>query len=219
MKINEIFKSLQGESTYSGLPCTFIRLTGCNLRCDWCDTKYSYEEGSEFTATEIIKRIIEFDTYLVEFTGGEPLLQKDELLKVIYKILAKNNSKAKKRKILLETNGSISLDKIPESVIKIVDIKLASSNEGNSFDYDNLKFINHTDEIKFVVADEKDYKSMKKIIKEKKLNSICDNILVSKVANSNFSHAELADMIIKDNLQVRYQLQIHKFVWNDARGK
>jgi len=219
MKINEIFKSLQGESTYSGLPCTFVRLTGCNLRCDWCDTKYSYEEGYDLTIEEIVNKIESLDTEIIEFTGGEPLLQKDELLKVIYKIIAKNSNRNLKKKILLETNGSISLEKIPESVIKIVDIKLPSSNEGNSFDYNNLKLLNKTDEIKFVVSDKRDYNVMKSIIKEKKLNSISDNILVSKVSNSEFLHRDLADLIIKDSLNVRYQLQIHKFIWNDARGK
>ena len=219
MKINEIFKSLQGESTYSGFPCTFVRLTGCNLRCSWCDTKYSYEEGIELTVEEVVKKIESFDTEIIEFTGGEPLLQKDELLKVIYKIIAKNSEQKLKRKILLETNGSISLEKIPESVVKIVDIKLPSSNEGKSFDYNNLKLLNKTDEIKFVVSDKKDYNTMKSIIKEKKLNSICDNILVSKVSNSDFPHSDLTDLIIKDSLNVRYQLQIHKYIWNDARGK
>ena len=221
MKINEIFKSLQGESTYSGLPCTFVRLTGCNLRCTWCDTKYSYDEGYNLNTEEIVNKIEELSTDIVEFTGGEPLLQKDELLKVIYKLLAKNSTSVnnKKKIILLETNGSISLEKIPESVVKIVDIKLPSSKEGNSFDFKNLKFINKTDEIKFVIADRGDYEAMKIIINSKKLNLISDNILISKVADSNFSFSDLADLIIKDDLKVRFQLQVHKYIWNDARGK
>ena len=219
MKINEIFKSLQGESTHSGLPCTFVRLTGCNLRCDWCDTKYSYFEGTEYTIEEVVNKINILNTPLIEFTGGEPLLQKENLLKVIYKILAKNSENTVKKTILIETNGSISLENIPESVIKIVDIKLPSSGEYGSFNYDNLKLLSITDEIKFVVEDEKDYSVMKDIIKDKKLNHICSNILVSKVTNSNFSHSDLTDLILKDNLNVRYQLQIHKYIWNDARGK
>jgi 7-carboxy-7-deazaguanine synthase len=211
LKVNEIFESLQGESSYAGSPCLFIRLTGCNLRCTWCDTKYAYEEGKEIQCTEIIRIINSSKTDLIEFTGGEPLLHKEELVKVISGI---EGSKT----ILLETNGSISLKDIPERVIKIMDIKLAGSGEGKSFLIENLKYITKIDEIKFVLRDIFDYNEFREYYTKYQLGGKCV-ILVSKVKDSEITDREIAEMIIKDGLKVKYQIQLHKHIWNDERGR
>jgi len=211
LKVNEIFESLQGESSYAGSPCLFIRFSGCNLRCVWCDTKYAYEEGKEIQNDEIIRIINSSKTDLIEFTGGEPLLQKGELIKVISGI---DVSKT----ILLETNGSISLKNIPERVIKIMDIKLAGSGEGKSFLIENLIYITKIDEIKFVLRDIFDYNEFREYYTKHQLGGKCV-ILVSKVKDSEITDREIAEMIIKDGLKVKYQIQLHKHIWNDERGR
>lgn len=211
LKVNEIFESLQGESSYAGSPCLFIRLTGCNLRCTWCDTKYAYDDGKEIRCDEIIRLINSSKTDIVEFTGGEPLLQKEELINVIGGI---DNSKT----ILLETNGSVSLTDIPERVVKIVDIKLTGSGEGKSFLFENLKYLTKIDEIKFVLRDIFDYNEFKEYYKKYELGGKCV-ILVSKVKDSSITDREIAEMIIKDGLKVKYQIQLHKYIWNDERGR
>jgi len=212
MKIIEIFKSIQGESTYAGLPCTFIRLAGCNLRCSWCDTTYSFADGIELTIPEIVTQVKKLGCNLVEITGGEPLVQHDELLQLIEQLLSE------KYQILLETNGSLSLEKIPVAVCKIMDIKLPSSGMFDQFHYNNLNFLSSTDEIKFVVNDWLDYETMCKLIKEYSLDLKC-RLLLSKTAGSIMTHRELADRMLADSLPVRYQLQFHKIIWQDERGK
>jgi len=212
MKIVEIFKSIQGESTYAGLPCTFIRLSGCNLRCTWCDTTYSFLEGSDLTVSKIISQVETLGCNLVEITGGEPLVQSKELLELIEVLLSK------KYKILLETNGSLTLKDFPSSVCKIMDIKLPSSGMFEHFLYDNLNYLIQTDEIKFVVNDWLDYETMSKLIREHNLALKC-SLLLSKTSSSAMSHRELADRMLEDNLPVRYQLQFHKIIWQDERGK
>jgi len=211
MIVNEIFESLQGESSYAGLPCIFVRLTGCNLRCTWCDTKYAYTEGTEYGADEIADKMNSSKTVIVEFTGGEPLLQKEELVRLIELI---DPSKT----ILLETNGSISLKGIPERVVKIVDIKLNGSGEDGSFLKDNLDFIKKTDEIKFVLRDKNDYYEMKDHLLRYNLEEKC-SVLVSRVKDAELTDSEIADMILKDGLKVRYQIQLHKLIWGEERGK
>ncbi|MBN2789063.1 MAG: radical SAM protein [Candidatus Delongbacteria bacterium] len=212
MKVNEIFRSLQGESSYMGLPCTFVRLSGCNLRCSWCDTAYAYYEGEDHSAEELLKIIEKFNTNLIEFTGGEPLLQKDELIPLIEQLIAREY------KILLETNGSISLKNIPDEVVKIVDIKLHSSGESDSFLTENFKILTKKDEIKFVLSDFFDYNEMKDIIKKNNLETD-RSILVSRVFNSNISDEEFAEKILSDELNVRYQIQLHKLIWGDKKAK
>ena len=211
LKVNEIFESLQGESSYAGFPCLFIRLTGCNLRCSWCDTKYSYEEGKEMQADEIISLINSSKTGLIEFTGGEPLLQKEELIKVI-------NGIDSLKTILIETNGSISLRDIPERVVKIMDIKLSGSGEGKSFLVDNLNYLTKIDEIKFVLRDIYDYNEFMEYYTKYQLGEKCV-ILVSKVKDSVMTDREIAEMIIRDGLKVKYQIQLHKYIWNEERGR
>ncbi len=212
IKVNEIFKSLQGESSYMGLPCIFVRLTGCNLRCSWCDTQYAYDDGTEYTGEELLSIIEKFNVKLVEFTGGEPLLQKDELIPLIEHLLSENY------KILLETNGSISLKDIPNEVVKIVDVKLKSSSEGDTFFADNLNLIQKKDEIKFVLSDFFDYNEMKDIIKKNHLE-VDKSILVSRVFDSEITDEQVAEKLLEDGLNVRYQVQLHKLIWGNKKGK
>ncbi|MBN2857482.1 MAG: radical SAM protein [Candidatus Delongbacteria bacterium] len=209
--ITEIFESLQGESSYSGLPCLFIRTAGCNLRCRWCDTKYSYGNGKEYTSAEIIEIINSSKIKTVEFTGGEPLLQKDELINIIKEI-------DPDKTILLETNGSISVEDIPERVIKIIDIKLKGSGEGGSFFGDNLKFLTKKDEIKFVISDIFDYNEMRTWYEKHDLAEKC-RVLVSIVKGCGVTDKEIAEKILNDGLNVRYQIQLHKHIWEDEKGR
>ncbi len=209
--VNEIFTSLQGESSFSGLPCLFIRLTGCNLRCIWCDTKYAYDEGKECSTVEIVNIINASCVPLIEFTGGEPLLQKKEILEVIAGI-------DPGKTVLLETNGSISLEYIPERVVKIVDVKLKGSGENGSFFEDNIGFLNKKDEIKFVLADIFDYNEMKECCLK---YDLCNRfgVLISRVSGSGITDAEIAGNIIRDRLNARYQVQLHKYIWKDEKGR
>ena len=211
LKVNEIFTSLQGESSYSGLPCMFIRLTGCNLRCAWCDTKYAYYEGRDYELNEIAGLINGSYISFVEFTGGEPLLQKEELIRII-------DTVDPEKTILLETNGSISLEGIPERVIKIVDYKLEGSGEGGSFLETNLEFLRKNDEIKFVLKDISDYNEMREFCMKYDLCRRC-GVLVSKTTDSQISEREIAEAILKDRLNVRYQIQLHKYIWKDEKGR
>lgn len=209
--ITEIFESLQGESSYSGLPCLFIRTSECNLRCSWCDTKYSYTGGTQYSTDEILQLINSSRIKIVEFTGGEPLLQKDELIQIIKNI-------DPDKTVLLETNGSISVEGIPGRVIKIIDIKLKGSGEGGSFFEDNLKFLSKKDEIKFVISDNFDYNEMRELCRKHKLEEKC-SVLVSKVSGCGLSDKEIAEKILQDGLNVRFQIQLHKHIWKDEKGR
>ena len=211
LNISEIFCSIQGESTYAGLPCIFVRLAGCNLRCDYCDTVYSYKNEITLTIDDIIKKVKEYaPVKLVEITGGEPLMQP----KVCQLIETLNNDGYK---ILLETNGSISLENIPEYVIKIVDVKCPGSGEESSFLLENLECINQEkDEIKFVLTDNFDYNWAKDFVLKSKLNDY--EILFSPVSDK-LNPQDLAKWIIDDKLNVRMQLQLHKIIWDkNKRG-
>lgn len=211
LKVNEIFESLQGESSYAGLPCIFVRLTGCNLRCSWCDTKYAYSDGNDMDAEEVAKAVNSLKADLVEFTGGEPLLQKSGIIQVVKLI---HPSKT----ILLETNGSISLEGLPERIVKIVDIKLKGSGESGSFIEENINLLSKKDEIKFVLKDINDYNELREYYERFRLGEKC-GVLVSKVKDSEITHSELADLMVKDGLKARYQIQLHKYIWGDERGK
>ena len=202
INLSEIFFSLQGESTYSGLPCLFIRLSECNLDCKYCDTKYAFETSFTLSITEIINNIKSLtDIKLVEITGGEPLLQ-DKVYK-LFEELHKNGFK-----ILLETNGSIILDKVPEYVIKIVDVKCPASGESESFLLDNLQYLSKKDELKFVLSNLDDYQFAKRFIKANKIQS---EILFSTIT-PGISPQEISKKIIEDSLNVRLQLQLHKYI-------
>lgn len=211
IKVNEIFESLQGESSFAGLPCVFVRLTGCNLRCAWCDTKYAYSEGNIMKTAEVAETVNSSQAGLVEFTGGEPLIQKEALIEAADLI-------CRSKTVLVETNGSISLSDLPERIIKIVDIKLKGSGEGGSFLEENLKYLLKKDEIKFVLKDIIDYNEFKEHYLRYRLEEKC-SVLVSKVEGSEISHREIAELILKDGLKVRYQIQMHKNIWGDERGK
>ena len=211
LELSEIFYSIQGESTYAGLPCIFIRLASCNLRCNYCDTTYSYESEITLSINDITTKVKEHDPVkLVEITGGEPLLQPEVFQ--LFESLHKNGYT-----ILLETNGSISLKDIPEYVIKIVDVKCPGSGEENSFLIENLEYINKKkDEIKFVLSDNFDYNWAKKFMINYKLNDY--EILFSPVSEK-LKPQDLAKWINEDKLPVRMQLQLHKIIWDkDERG-
>jgi len=213
--VSEIFHSLQGESSFAGLPCCFIRLAGCNLRCAYCDTEYALtkENSIEMRISEIVRKISSFNTKLVEITGGEPLAQKN-----VFELMESLISNG--FKILLETNGSYSIGDIPEIVTTIMDCKCPSSGESEKMNYANFSLLTTGDEVKFVIADEKDYKYAINIIEKYKLAEKQIEILFSAVSGISPSFpGELANWITEDNLPVRFQLQIHKIIWNDAKGK
>jgi 7-carboxy-7-deazaguanine synthase len=205
LKVNEIFKSIQGESTYAGLPCTFVRLAGCNLRCTYCDTNYAYYHGRELADTEIISKIEEYGVNCVEFTGGEPLLQEEThpLLKTLLD---------RDYQVLVETNGSICIGCLDKRVNIIMDYKTPKSGMSERMRVKNFSFLKKTDQIKFVLMDESDYLWAKDIIIKNKLLDRFDNILVSP-AYGILSPKSLALWTLRDNLPVRIQLQIHKYIW------
>lgn len=211
LKLSEIFLSIQGESTYAGLPCIFIRLAECNLQCKYCDTTYSYKTKFEKSIEQVLQEIKKYDPVkLVEITGGEPLLQPD-----IYNLIT--GLRYHNYKILLETNGTIDLEKVPDHVTKIVDVKCPGSGYKDSFIEKNLHFINpQKDEIKFVLSDKKDYIWAKDFIVQYDIESY--KILFSPVVEK-LKPALLAKWITEDKLPVRIQLQLHKLIWGkDKRG-
>jgi 7-carboxy-7-deazaguanine synthase len=212
-QINEIFYSIQGEGTRAGLPCIFVRFQGCNLRCSWCDTVYAQEIGSEIKMTyqEIIKKVEKYKCKFIEFTGGEPLLQKD-INHLIDHFLQKKYS------VAIETNGSVDISSLTKEIIKIMDIKCPSSGMHNKFLFSNLNCLTDRDEIKFVIADRNDYDWAKEIITNKIIDRVNSEILLSP-AYSLIEPQKLVEWILSDILPVRFQLQLHKYIWNpDIRG-
>lgn len=212
LKVNEIFYSIQGESSFIGIPCVFVRLTGCNLRCSYCDTRYAYEEGTLWDIPDILDRISSYHCPLVEITGGEPLIQKETPL-LIRDLLDRGCH------VLLETNGSRPIRTIDERCVRIVDIKCPSSGESRSNDYRNLDDLTGQDEIKFVLGERKDYDFAKEILISRNLaNRISHPPIFSPVTNS-LDPKKLVRWILEDHLPVRFQLQLHKILWgNDVRG-
>lgn len=226
VKVAEHFTSLQGESTYAGKPCFFIRLSGCNLNCSYCDTIFAKDanNGESFTIEQLIDLSKKSEVPLVEITGGEPLLQPGAI--ELMQQLIDN-----KFKVLLETNGSISLSSVPKQVVKILDCKTPSSGEANSMDFMQLKpetpinfsLLSKHDEIKFVISTKKDYLYAKQIIEKFQLNEVVDNILFSPVELGESENktllAEIAEWILSDKLNVRLQLQMHKIIWDPNERK
>jgi 7-carboxy-7-deazaguanine synthase len=204
LKVNEIFFSIQGESSFAGIPFVLVRLTGCNLRCSYCDTKYAYEEGENLSVKQILKEIKKFKCKYVEITGGEPLLQDKTPFLVDFLI-------DKGFKVLVETNGTKDVSVLSEKAIIVMDIKCPSSGESDKTDWDNLKRLGLKDEVKFVLTEKSDYDWAKKVIKEKKLTGKF-TILLSPVSEK-IDPATLAEKILEDNLNVRLQLQLHKILW------
>jgi 7-carboxy-7-deazaguanine synthase len=204
LTVNEIFKSIQGESSFTGLPCLFIRLTGCNLRCTWCDTEYAFYEGKPKSVQDIMDAIEPLGVPLVEITGGEPLLQ-DEVYDLMNALLAKNYQ------VLVETGGGVSVEKVPERVIKILDIKCPGSGEASKNLWDNLDHLNPHDEVKFVLADRADYDWSREILDRTNIHKKVQ-VLFSPVYDK-LDLKELAAWVLEDNLPVRVQTQLHKVIW------
>ena len=205
LQITEIYKSIQGESSFVGLPCVFVRLTGCNLRCSYCDTEYAFYEGKEMTVSKAVAAVEEFGLQLVEITGGEPLLQA-ESYDLMTRLLSLNYE------VMLETGGSISIQDVPKEVFKIVDMKCPSSGEMEKNDLKNLFRLAQHDEVKFVIGNRKDYEWSLTILKEYKLQEKA-KILFSPIFEV-LNLCSLAKWILEDNLSVRLQTQLHKHIWD-----
>jgi len=235
MQITEIFRSIQGESTYAGLPCVFVRLTGCNLRCVWCDTAYAFHGGSRMSIEEVVARVRELSSapvrdghapppsqgrpslgeHLVELTGGEPLLQPDAI-GLAQRLIAENYT------VLVETSGERFIGTLPREVVKIVDVKCPDSGEGDTFLLDNLSAIDNKDEIKFVIGSRKDYEFARDFSSQHELARRVRQILFSPVfpdPNGSWNGLDarlLAEWILEDRLPVRLGLQLHKFIWHPS---
>lgn len=210
LKINEIFYSIQGEGSKVGLPCVFIRLTYCNLRCAYCDTEYAFYEGKDYSIDEILTDVKKYNCKLVEVTGGEPLFQ-DESFDLMEKLCDSGYE------VMLETGGSISTENVDKRVKVILDLKCPSSNMEKKNFYENLNFIKPNDEVKFVIGDKEDYEWSKNLIGKFDLPSKCE-ILFSPVFDK-LDYQDLSEWILKDNLNVRFQIQLHKHIWEpDKRG-
>jgi 7-carboxy-7-deazaguanine synthase len=223
MQIIEIFKSLQGESSYAGLPCVFVRLAGCNLRCVWCDSEYTFKGGIRMTQDDVMREVRRLSPNggLVEITGGEPMLQERDAVPLMERLIADGY------KVLLETSGERPLDRVPAGVIKIVDVKCPDSGEGDTFRPENLRFLSPNDEIKFVVASRRDYEFAREFIREHELSSRVTSVILSPafrkdatgsrdVANCALDPQSLAEWMLADGLDARLGLQIHKFIWDPA---
>jgi len=204
LQVHEIYKSIQGESTYAGLPCIFVRLTGCNLRCKWCDTPQAFFGGKSMTIPQILDHTAKMDCRLVEITGGEPLLQ--ENVYPLMDALIKRGDK-----VLLETSGSISLEHVPDEVIKIMDLKCPASGEAEKNHFENLKLLGSEDEIKFVIEDRRDYDWCREQIDRL---SIPENQILFSTVCDRLELKELAKWMLEDGLNVRLQAQLHKFIWD-----
>jgi 7-carboxy-7-deazaguanine synthase len=210
MKINEIYKSIQGESTYAGRPCVFIRTTGCNLRCEWCDTPHAFEEGREMTVETILAQVESFDCRLVELTGGEPLLQK-EAPWLVTKLLDRGHT------VLIETSGSLDIRPIDPRAVLVMDIKCPGSGMSGAMRWDNLSALKPSDQVKFVIKDRADYDWAVEILARYPfLNQ--RTVLFSPVFGV-MDPRLLADWILEDGRSVHLQLQLHKYIWHpEARG-
>lgn len=223
MQITEIYKSLQGESTYAGLPCVFVRLTGCNLRCSWCDTEYSFYGGRKMTPEQVFEEVegLSLNGGAVEITGGEPMLQERELIPLMQRLVDSGY------KVLLETSGERELDRVPSAVVKIVDVKCPGSDEGDSFRPENLETLQSHDEVKFVIRDRADYEFARDFTRHHTLAQRVNAVLFSpafrkdaagarNASNCLLDPQQLAEWILEDNLPVRLGLQIHKLIWDPA---
>ena len=204
--VTEIFRSIQGESTYAGLACTFVRLTGCNLRCVWCDTEYAFHGGKKMSIDEVLAAVDDFGGELVEITGGEPLLQK-EAIPLMERLLAEGY------RVMLETSGERPLDSVPAKVIKIVDVKCPDSGEGDTFRLENLDHMAPHDQLKMVIGSRRDYEFARDFVREHRLTERFAAVTFSPV-HEGVSLAEFADWMLEDRLDaVRFGSQLHKLIW------
>jgi 7-carboxy-7-deazaguanine synthase len=225
MQITEIYRSIQGESSYAGLPCVFVRLTGCNLRCDWCDSEYTFTGGEKISVEEVeaeVRRLAPGG--LVEITGGEPMLQEREVVPLMERLIALGYT------VLLETSGERPLARVPKPVIKIVDVKCPHSGEADTFRIQNLETLTPQDEVKFVLSDHVDYEFARDFTRRHELESQVRSVIFSPAFRKDAAGArdashclldpqELAEWILEDGLGVRLGLQLHKFIWEpSAKG-
>lgn len=208
LRINEIFYSIQGESSLAGLPCIFIRLTYCNLRCSYCDTAYAFNEGTDYSIDGILTEVKKYNCKLVELTGGEPLFQKEtpSFMKLLCDL---------DYHVMLETGGSLPIKEIDTRVKIIMDLKCPSSKMVHKNLFENIDYLKSDDEVKFVISNREDYNWSKNIITEYSLTEKC-SILFSNVY-SVLEPIQLAEWILKDNLNVRFQIQLHKYIWDPAK--
>ena len=209
LKITEIFYSLQGEARNTGLPTVFIRLTGCPLRCVYCDTAYAFSGGEWKSLDSIISEVKKYNTTHVTVTGGEPLAQKNCI--ALLKQLVDNGCE-----VSLETSGAIAVDAVDEQVVKVIDVKTPASGEESKNRIKNFSCLNPDDQLKFVICDENDYHWSKNFIKQHQLNNLCE-ILFSP-SQDQLDAATLAQWILNDQLNVRFQIQLHKYLWGDRQG-
>ncbi len=205
--VSEIFHSIQGESSRAGWPCVFVRLTGCNLRCVWCDTAYAFHEGRSMSVGEVVAEVERYRCPLVELTGGEPLLQ-PEAIPLMEELLRRG------RRVLLETGGGLSIADVPRGVVRIVDVKCPGSGESDRNHWANLEILEGKDEIKFVVADRRDYSWASQQVRERDLTRRC-SVLFSPV-HGVLHPGDLARWVLDDGLPVRVQIQLHKILWPGA---
>ncbi len=206
LQVCETFVSIQGESTWAGLPCFFIRLTGCNLRCSYCDTKYAYEGGTPRSVDELVDEFARSGVGLVEVTGGEPLLQHATV--ALLAALREHGT------VLLETNGSIDLSVVPDGIVTIMDVKCPGSGAGRSLHLRNIDLLRGRDEVKFVICDRADFDWAIGVVREHRMTERCYAVLMSPSSGS-VAPADLAEWIIGAKVPVRLNLQIHKVIWND----
>jgi 7-carboxy-7-deazaguanine synthase len=211
LTINEIFHSIQGESTHAGRPCVFVRLTACDLRCSWCDTAYAFHEGQKMSVDEVVSRVREYGCDVVEITGGEPLLQK-EVYPLMQRLLDEG------RTVMLETGGHLSVDQVPPGVVRVIDVKCPGSGESDKNHWPNLDRLWSTDEVKFVIKDRADYEYAREVVAKHDLAERCAAVLFSPVHGAQDPRL-LAEWVLADRLPVRVQLQVHKYIWSpDTRG-
>jgi 7-carboxy-7-deazaguanine synthase len=211
LTVNEIYQSIQGESTWAGLPCVFVRLTFCDLRCTYCDTAYAFYAGSKMTLSEVVAKVLAFDCPLVEITGGEPLLQKN--------VLPLMKELCDRHKILLiETSGAHDISRIDPRVHRIMDLKTPGSGESERNCYENIPHLTKRDEVKFVIGSREDYLWSKEKIQQFDLAARCGTVLFSPIFGRIEPRA-IVEWMLEDRLQVRFQLQMHKFIWEpETRG-
>jgi len=222
MQIMEIYRSVQGESSFAGIPCIFVRLTGCNLRCRWCDSEYTFSGGKKMSVEDIEDEVARLaPDGLVEITGGEPMLQERELVPLMETLLARGYT------LLLETSGERPLENVPQAVHKIVDVKCPGSGEGGTFRMNNMETLTPKDEIKFVIADRADYEFARDFTRQHALESKVGSVIFSPAfrkdpsplrdaSNCQLDPRQLTDWILEDKLKIRLGLQIHKFIWEPA---
>ena len=208
LTVNEIFHSIQGESTYAGRPCVFVRLTACDLRCTWCDTPYAFHEGRKMSVDDVLADVARYECPLVEITGGEPLLQSD-----VYPLMEELLRQG--RRVLLETGGHVDTRRVPQAVTKIIDVKCPGSGESDRMDWSNLDRLLPHDEVKFVLKDRHDYEYARDVIRTHDLASRCAAVLLSPVHDVLLPRT-LAEWILEDRIHTRVQLQIHKYIWDAA---